>query len=386
MTTLIHTADWHLGKTFHRFSADPAAQERLRAARYAAVEGLGALASEVGADAVLVAGDLFHSNEVDDRGVLKALDAIGAIGVPVIAIPGNHDHAGAGSVWERAVLREHRAQRAPLLRVVHEAPEVVPVAGVEILALPVHSRHQRLALRELAALESERDRPRVGLVHGAVDDIEGDGGGRSLVLAGAEQAELALLALGDYHRCQRVEALPCAAWYAGCHEPDGFPSHHRAGERVGGCLVHRIADDGTVDTRQHELGGGLRWVRLLEPLRAAADLDRLEARLRELAAGRAGSVLCRIDCAGSVLGYGEHERLDALLRELEPAFEHLAREGRITLEPDAAELEALTRLPGIAGAAARRLHQRIDHDQDDDTARAALAQLHRLQRSAQGGP
>ena len=57
MTVLIHTADWHLGKTFHSQASDVAQQERLRQARFAAIEALGIASRAAGAAAVLVAGD-----------------------------------------------------------------------------------------------------------------------------------------------------------------------------------------------------------------------------------------------------------------------------------------------------------------------------------------
>ena len=150
MTVLIHTADWHLGKTFHAQSADPARQERLCQARFAAIDALGVAAREAGAVAVLVAGDVFHTSAVTDRVVVAALDAIGRISLPVIAIPGNHDHGGPGSVWQRPILHEQRERRAPNLIMVLGGPCVHHVGEVDVLAVPIMDRFQAVRLGDLA--------------------------------------------------------------------------------------------------------------------------------------------------------------------------------------------------------------------------------------------
>ena len=64
-------------------------------------------------DAVLVAGDVFHAQDVDDQTMLKAADAIGSLAVPVVMIPGNHDVARAGSLWERSAWQQRVASHAP---------------------------------------------------------------------------------------------------------------------------------------------------------------------------------------------------------------------------------------------------------------------------------
>ncbi|MGA7052660.1 MAG: exonuclease SbcCD subunit D, partial [Mycobacterium sp.] len=58
----LHTADWQLGMTRHFLAGD--AQPRYSAARRDAVAGLGALAAEVGAEFVVVAGDVFEHNQL----------------------------------------------------------------------------------------------------------------------------------------------------------------------------------------------------------------------------------------------------------------------------------------------------------------------------------
>lgn len=51
-------------------------------------------------DFMLVAGDLFEDNGVDRVRVQKVADILSAFGGPVFIIPGNHDPAVPGSVWD----------------------------------------------------------------------------------------------------------------------------------------------------------------------------------------------------------------------------------------------------------------------------------------------
>lgn len=83
---LLHTSDWHLGRSFHRVNMLPAQR--------AFLDHLLATVKERGVDAVLVAGDVY------DRAVPPlpavelfddALHRLAALGVPVVMISGNHD-------------------------------------------------------------------------------------------------------------------------------------------------------------------------------------------------------------------------------------------------------------------------------------------------------
>src|SRR5882757_5058916 len=99
MSKFIHTADWQLGKPFAGVD-DAGKRAVLQNERFAAIKRLGELAKERAADFVLVAGDIFDSHRPTKATVAAACGAIGSIGIPVYAIPGNHDHGGAGGVWE----------------------------------------------------------------------------------------------------------------------------------------------------------------------------------------------------------------------------------------------------------------------------------------------
>jgi hypothetical protein len=64
---------------------------------------------------------LFDSSSARKTTVAPACAAIGKIGLPVLAIPGNHDHGGVALVWEQTFFQQEREHLAPNLRVLPAA-------------------------------------------------------------------------------------------------------------------------------------------------------------------------------------------------------------------------------------------------------------------------
>jgi exonuclease SbcD len=85
---ILHTGDWHIGRTIRgRSRLDEFA---------AALDQVVEVAVDQQVDAVLVAGDVYDQRAVTpdaDRLVFDALIRLHSHGVPVVAIPGNHDSA-----------------------------------------------------------------------------------------------------------------------------------------------------------------------------------------------------------------------------------------------------------------------------------------------------
>ena len=95
---LLHTSDWHLGRSFHR--------ESLHDAQRAFLDHLVAVVAAEHVDAVLVAGDVYDRALPGLEAVAlfdDALHRLAALGVPTVFISGNHDSArrlgvGAGLI------------------------------------------------------------------------------------------------------------------------------------------------------------------------------------------------------------------------------------------------------------------------------------------------
>jgi DNA repair exonuclease SbcCD nuclease subunit len=221
----VHTADWQLGMTRHFLAGE--AQPRYSAARRDAVAGLGALAAEVGAEFVVVAGDIFEHNQLAPQVISQSLEAMRAIGIPVYLLPGNHDPLDASSVYISALFSSECPAN---VRVLDRAGVHQVRPGLQIVAAPWRSKAPTTdlvaeVLRDLEGLPSDGV-TRVLVAHGGVDVLDPDLTKPSLIrLAGLEEAlargAVHYVALGDKHSVTEVGSSD-RVWYSGSPEVTNF--------------------------------------------------------------------------------------------------------------------------------------------------------------------
>lgn len=271
----LHTADWQLGMTRHFLAGD--AQPRYSAARRDAVAGLGALACEVGAEFVVVAGDVFEHNQLSPRVIGQSLEAMRAIGVPVYLLPGNHDPLDASSVYTSALFAAERPGNVVVL----DRPGVHEVRpGLEIVAAPWRSKVPTtdLVADVLEGLPAARG-IRILVAHGGVDVLDPDREKPSLIRLARLDDALArgavhYVALGDKHSRTRVGDSG-RVWYAGSPEVTNYDDVE---SDPGHVLVVEIDDDEprrTASVTSRHVG---RWRfvtmhRQVDTSRDIADLD-----------------------------------------------------------------------------------------------------------------
>ena len=163
---ILHTADWQLG--FRAGQAGDRA-EAVRAERLRAVERLVALALELEVDAVLVAGDVFERQDVDENVLMGVIEQLNLLApVPVALLPGNHDPYVVGGVWTRSAwagLGKHAT-------IVSEAAEIELAPGLALYPCPLSQKQSRQDPTAWIPPRREGDRRlRVGLAHGALDTL-----------------------------------------------------------------------------------------------------------------------------------------------------------------------------------------------------------------------
>ncbi|MFM8974501.1 MAG: metallophosphoesterase [Vulcanococcus sp.] len=395
MLSFLHSADWQIGKPYARVQ-DPDKRARLRQVRIEAIARIGAQIIPSKASLLLVAGDLFDSPTPSSSDVSAVCQAIGKLELPVLVIPGNHDHGAPGSVWHTPFFQAEQRRRAPNLQVLLER-QPLELEQAIVLPCPLLRRtdsHDPTAwVRQLDWSTLPADKPRLLLAHGSVqgfgaadldthldaDEENPASASNRLQLDAPLLEQLDYVALGDWHGLKQVNPR---SWYSGTPEPDRFP---RNDDYQGGQVLAVTAQRGQLPAVQPRPTACLRWLPLRVELQSSADVERLERQLEQLLGDEPGQQLLLLEEQGSLSLEG-HRRYDALLERWEAQLLRLKRRGRCGTSPDAQELAELCGRsddPLIARVASD-LQQELSTSSDpDDTAvlQLALAELHRCLRA-----
>ncbi|HVS66673.1 MAG TPA: DNA repair exonuclease [Thermoanaerobaculia bacterium] len=284
---ILHTADWQLG--LRAAQAGERAAE-VRAERLATVARIVDLAHELAVDLVLVAGDVFDRQEIDEavlHATIGQLDRLTPI--PVVLLPGNHDPLEVGGVWDRRAF----ARAGAHVLIAREPRELEILPGVAVYPCPLT---QRISTQDPTAWIPPRcpedRRLRIGLAHGALDSLP-KRGNFPIALDRAEACDLDYLALGDWHGSM----VRGRTAYPGAPEQASFGEKSpgyvllvelEAGDAEAGGGIHRRP---LPRVEQHRVGRFV-WCAMETEIRDRTDLVRLEAELAELA--RPEDLLLRI--------------------------------------------------------------------------------------------
>jgi DNA repair exonuclease SbcCD nuclease subunit len=216
---LAHIADPHLGvRQYHRQTQTGINQREADVANAfrAAVDGV--LATRP--DAVVVAGDLFHSVRPTNQAIVFAFRQFQRLrealpDVPIVLIAGNHDTPRSAETG--SILRLFAELGVDVAA--EEARRLVyPALDLSVLAVP----HAALASTERPALRAEgSERHRVLVLHGEVEGVfpsdraAVEYGGALVAPADLTSGDWSYVALGHYH--VQHEVAP-RVWYAGALE------------------------------------------------------------------------------------------------------------------------------------------------------------------------
>jgi DNA repair exonuclease SbcCD nuclease subunit len=383
----LHTSDWQLGMTRHFLGGGD--QATFAQARLDVVVRLADVARDRGCSFVVVAGDVFETNQPDPRTIGRALDALRTFDVPVLLLPGNHDPHDPGSVYRSAAWRAGCPEHVGVLT---DGTARVPTAGVEVVGAPWTSKRPvaDLVADTCASLPPD-GALRVVVGHGPADVVSGDFGQPGTVrVAAVEQAiaagRVSYVALGDRHSTVAVGDTG-RVWYAGAPEPTSYREEDAGNALVvdldplvaAGSGPARLAARPVV-TRVRV--GRWRFQEVHGDVRDDADLTELLAALDALP-DKARTIV-KVKVSGT-LSLRQAARLEEGLEAREHvlgALEHPERHLDVTVVPDVDDLVALP-LTGYAAAARDRLLARV-HDDDAD-ARAATDALGLLVRLTAGG-
>lgn len=379
MITFIHTADWQLGKPFSRVADEKRAT--LKKERINAIKRIGNFVRENNAAFVVVAGDVFDSNSPSPETVSAACDAIHSIGVPVYVIPGNHDHAGPGSVWEQPFFVDESRERAPNLRVLLDAK---PVEETDYVLLPCPlGRRQSLddPCRWIHEFDfgGLDDRPRIVVAHGSTlnftqesDEEDVSRQPNFIELANLPIAQLDYVALGDWHGLVKAGGK---AWYSGSHETDRFPKTDQTTGHVLVVRAGRGVQPGVTPVRT----GHTSWLSYSMTFATNDGPAALRDALNQITGDvQRDQVLLKLSLSGN-LGLEGHAELGRILDSWKAGLLDLRLDRNVAIAPSPAEIEALAEAAGdplikyVAGVLRDEMNRGGD---DADRAGTAIALLH----------
>lgn len=221
MVTLLHAADLHLGMRVTRFESSTA--DKIREARFTALDRIRRKAEELRVDLALIAGDLFDEGSVDNLTSRRAFEILDSFPAPVYVLPGNHDPLLSGGVWDRTPWEKKDGKRVRLLT----ARQPLEFnSDIMLYPCPVFRKTSTSDptawIREAPISDG---RIRIGIAHGSLKTRDNLPVDDHLIARDAATAlGLDYLALGHWHTRQTFpdrDGIARTA-YSGVHEPMDF--------------------------------------------------------------------------------------------------------------------------------------------------------------------
>lgn len=367
----IHTSDWQLGMTRAFLSEEAGA--RFSQDRISAITKLGDLAKQHDAQFIIVAGDVFESNQLSPKTLLRTLEALKHLPIPVFLLPGNHDPLDGASIFSTKEFLE-AAEHIVVIRDMQPIP-VPGVDGVEVVGAPWRTKHPSSDLcKDLTgSLEPAQGVLRVAVAHGQVDTLSPDVSKPEIIdLAAVEAAiqegKFHYLGLGDRHSVTDVGSTGRVR-YSGAPVATAFDEVD-----PNKALLVDFEDGGTCTVEPLDVGN---WSFIAEQfdMNGTEDLEKFEKWLSEIPNKECTSV--KIGFEGSI-NLATAAALDELMESKAELFASLRRRPRTTnlaVVPDALDQDSVS-LSGYARDTWDELLEKAKND--DSVAQDALRLFYRL--------
>jgi DNA repair exonuclease SbcCD nuclease subunit len=360
----VHTADWQIGmKAVHLGEK----AETARRARFQSARRIIEIVREQRADFVLLAGDTFEHHGIERAKVREIANLLSTAPCPVYIIPGNHDPAGNGSVWE-----DECWSRSPNVRVVLAA-EPIDAPGATLYPCPALNRTSATDPTAWIARQNSKG-IRIAIAHGSVIGHPEMGDGYPIPNDAACRLGLDYLALGHYHSTAYYPGADGAVRiaYCGTHEPTSFQERDS-----GNILVVEIAGPGDPPVIQKLRTRLLDWQGYVEQIQGRADLAKLKGELEAIPSPEQTLVQCAL--SGIADGIDD-EAVEDIREIVESRFLYGSFDRRaLRIEGNGDEwIDSLP--PGYLQETARQLRAEAQFEVPDETASRALGEFRRMWR------
>ena len=382
MARFIHTADWQIGKPYLQIKDDEK-RFKVKRERIDVIGRIRDAAQKNGSRFVLIAGDLFDSPTPSISAVTEVLELIGEMKIPVLVIPGNHDHGALGTVWHTNAFQKYQKEMAPNLQLLLDS-KPIEIEHAVIFPCPLlrnkDNTDPTLWLRDIDWINISFTKPRIVLAHGGVHefgardyafDDEAQAGANNLInLNSLPTDEIDYIALGDWHNLKQISNK---AWYPGTPEPDRF-DQGESNQR--GQVLQVDAYRGNKPEVKTIPTGRIKWHNISFRFNSDDDLARLERIIEELTSGRVSRDLLRIEVSGD-LSLSAHSRYKSLKENLETKLLRVRIKGECHQAPKASELEELTRNieDPLISQVANQLQERLEREEDKGSEKASIMRV-----------
>lgn len=226
---LLHAADLHLDSPFESMS--PQAAENRREAQRRVLDALTDAAETLGADALLLAGDVFDSDSVTQETQKRFIRLCAALNVPVLVAPGNHDPYFPGCVWQRMELPAN-------VHVFTGEVERLELPGTEAVFWGAAFNGEACGGRLEGFSANRGDKPNIMVLHGEV--CSGESKYDPITRQQLEQSGMDYVALGHIHAPGGLQRAG-GTYYANPGSPEGR-GFDELGER--GALLATVSEEG----------------------------------------------------------------------------------------------------------------------------------------------
>ena len=221
---ILHTADIHIGaaESFLGESAESRKFETLLT-----FEKIVDMAVSESVDILAIAGDLFDSNNIEERLITAVFEKIkNCATVKVVFTAGNHDPLSAESPFLRYDLPEN-------LYVLGLSDECITFEDIKTRVYGRSFEHSRLQGEEKFTLEPEQDYINIMVQHGELkSDLNSDY--NAITPKFVKTSGMDYIALGHVHKRTEIGKIDATSFaYCGCPEGQGFDELDQKGVFIG---------------------------------------------------------------------------------------------------------------------------------------------------------
>ncbi|MBM3173330.1 MAG: DNA repair exonuclease [Chloroflexi bacterium] len=244
---LLHTADIHLGAKFKGLGEKGKVQRQQVCTTF---KKLIALAIEEKVDIVLIAGDLFDSNQQPKSNIDLVIEQFGLLAsknIPICIIPGTHDCFDSTSIYRKVNLAE-ACPNVTLFTAGEWSCQDFPALGLTVYGRPNSSnRSQQSPLERLKRTTSSQYH--VALAHGSLNIGTVQEDDHVFTTEQLQNSQMNYIALGHWHSVSMCSDKGVVAWYSGAPE-----MIDRDQKQPGHVLLVSITDSGEVKVEPRRTG------------------------------------------------------------------------------------------------------------------------------------